>query len=130
MAMTPDAGGREFQDVAGEPGHLAHRYLEDLMSGSAQFLRHGAPVSAIADRLAAEHRETAADRHQHIGVVYGLAARTAASKVTGDRSRAMRELTEHIEIGARRQGRSERKRLGSILTKLPVPSRNLSSFSR
>src|SRR5882672_10842276 len=59
-----DGAGRrgEFQDVAGEPGHLAHRYLEDRMSGGAQFLRHGAPMSAIGDRLAAEHRKTAADR--------------------------------------------------------------------
>ena len=101
-AMSLPFWARQFQDIAGESAPFAPVNVDDLMTGRAQLGQHGRAVRLVDDRFAADNGKAGADRHQHVGVINGGAARIHGIEGHELIVQLLCELAEHIKIGARR----------------------------
>jgi hypothetical protein len=125
---TVDAGRERIELVAGEPGAGLCRHHEDTRAvGGAQLdhvpcecfqrietdLDDRAPACRQAaqgrftmirvHRLGTDHRESLADREQHVGVVDGRAVAATRGEYACLESELARELLQHRRMSSRRQ---------------------------
>ena len=100
----PAARRAQFEHVAGERGHLLEAELDELVAGRAQGVEHGAAL-VLADAFRAHRGEARTDAHQHVGVIDRRAARIDRFERDDVVVELLREIAEHIQIGARRHAR-------------------------
>ena len=125
-AISRAAGGRELEQLPAKACICGERDVDDLAAGRLA-ASTGPPRAAprSRDRLAAQHREAAADRHHHVGVVHGPAGGVRRTRRSRDRSRAAARNRRARRGRCAATGSHRRRGCGRSSTRLPVPSRTL-----